>query len=185
MTDTTTSAPVDEPAEQPSLDPTGGPVPSPSPLWARVAFPVAVIALLAMAVGVLVFGGQRAEVVQPTGTGDPVVVAQFPLDGGSALRQTEVGADLRVGFDGRLTINGIAIPEAQMEGVIEPGSPEAALYEGNQLRPNNRNHVFFAPGPGKVIEKLRQGKITVTVNYFSDLQPEKNTGSKTWTFDVA
>ncbi|QXC63112.1 hypothetical protein KSP35_10200 [Aquihabitans sp. G128] len=181
MTDTSTSVPTDEPA--PPAEASAGP-PHRSGLR-RAVFPVVAVALVGLAVGILVWGSKRAEVVQPTSTGNLVVVAQFPLDGGSALRQTEVGADLRQGFDGRLTINGIAIPEKEMEGVLVPGSPEAVGYTGNQLRPNNRNHVFFAPGPGKVIEKLPQGKITVTVSYFKDLQPGKDAGAESWTFEVA
>lgn len=154
---------------------------SPAAVWGRRLLVAAVVVL---AVGILVVTGRRAQTTLPEGTGHAAVVSQFPAPDGRALRQTEVGADLRDGYDGRLTINGIAIPEAQMEGVLDPTSPEAAEYEGSQLRPNNRNHVFFQPGPGKVIEKLPSGTIRVTLTYFRDLQPSVGRGTVTWTFEA-
>ncbi len=48
---------------------------------------------------------------------DPaVIISLFPTSDAQALRQTEVGADLAQGYDGRLTINGVEIPEEQMDG---------------------------------------------------------------------
>ncbi|CAN5745229.1 hypothetical protein BH10ACT1_BH10ACT1_20890 [soil metagenome] len=184
MTDTTTSAPPDEPGDRTVEEPVEDPTPPRPKALTTWALRFVAVALLALAVGILVKGSQRAETAQPTTTGNFVVVKQFPLDGGEALRQTEVGAELQQGFDGRLTINGVAIPEAQMEGVIDPKSPEAANNASGLLRPNNRNRVYFSPGPGKVLEKLPQGKITVKVTYFKDLQPGTDQGAKTWTFDV-
>lgn len=180
MTDTTTSAPPDEPVEQVAPEPLPARR-SPLTTW---ALRLVAVALLALAVGILVKGSQRAETSQPTKTGNFLVVSEFPLAGGEALHQTQVGAELKPGFDGRLTINGVAIPEAQMDGVIDPASPEAANNDSGLLRPNNRNRVFFSPGPGKVLEELPQGKITVKVTYFKDRQPGTDQGSKTWTFDV-
>lgn len=171
------------PAEASTAPPSSGP-PRPDAVrrWARRGL----IALaLALAVGVLVWSGQRAETTPPESTGDRIVVNQFPLAGGRALRQTQVIATLRPGYDGRLTINGIAVPEEQMDGVVPNDSPEAVGPNGEQLiqlRPNNRNVVSFSPGPGKVIEKLPEGQVTVTVAYFRDLAPELDRGAATWSF---
>lgn len=165
---------------------TSTPVPPPSAA-SRWAWRIGPVLVLALAAGVLYLGSRRAEVTPPSGTGDPVVRALSPGDGAKALRQTEVGADLLDGFDGRLTINGTAIPEDEMEGVIDPSSPEAARLPpelADQLRPNNRNRVFFSPGPGKVIEKLPQGENVITVTYFRDGRPTVARGSLTWTIDV-
>ncbi len=145
------------------------------------------VAVLAVAAAVLYFGSSRAQTTQPTSTGDPVVQVLSPGDEAKALRQTQVGADLLPGYDGRLTINGQAIPEEQMEGVVDPSSPEAELLPpelADELRPNNRNRVYFAPGEGKVIEKLPQGETTITVTYFKDGLPTVGRGSLTWTIDV-
>jgi hypothetical protein len=158
--------------------------PKPASRW---LWRLAAVAVLALAAAVLYFGSSRAEVTQPTSTGDLVVTVLSPGDGAKALRQTQVGADLLPGYDGRLTINGLAIPEEEMEGVVDPSSPEAQLLptdQAGQLRPNNRNRVYFAPGPGKVIEKLPQGQTTITVTYFKDGLPTVGRGSLTWTIDV-
>lgn len=143
--------------------------------------------VVALAIGLLWLGNQRAEVTQPTSTGDLVVTKLTPGDGAKALRQTQVGANLLDEFDGRLVINGIPIPEEQMEGVVSPDSPERRGLDpetASQLRPNNRNRVFFLPGPGKVIEKLPQGDNEITVTYFQDGAPTLRRGSLTWTINV-
>ena len=74
-----------------------------------------------------------------------------------------------------------------MEGVIDPTSPEAKTLPPearDQLRPNNRNRVYFLPAPGKVIEKLPQGVNEITVTYFQDGAPDLKRGSISWTIDV-
>ena len=180
MTETLAEPAVDAPEPTPS--PPMGPSARSRWLWRLGA-----LAVVAVAGAVLVWAGSRAEVTLPTSTGDPVVRQLSPGDGAKALRQTQIGADLQQGFDGRLTINGVEIPEEQMEGVIDPTSPEAANLPPAQqdlLRPNNRNRVFFLPGPGKVVEKLPQGEVTITVTYFRDQQPSVGRGSLTWTIDV-
>ena len=173
---------VAEPVVDPAPPTTPGPSTASKWLWR-----LGVLAVLAVAAAILYVGSSRAEVTQPTGTGDLVVRQLSPGRDAKALRQTEVGADLQDGFDGRLTINGIQIPEEQMEGVVDPSSTEAArVPEGQELRlrPNNRNRVYFAPGSNKVIEKLPQGEVTITVTYFRDGQPQLDRGSLTWTIDV-
>lgn len=145
------------------------------------------VALLALGVWVFVVASDRAETALPTETGDPVVRQISPTDGSKALRQTQIGADLLDGYDGRLTINGVQIPEEQMEGVLDPTSPEAKTLPPevrDQIRPNNRNRVYFQPSPGKVIEKLPQGRTEITVTYFQDGAPTLKRGSISWTIDV-
>lgn len=171
-----------EPVVDPSPPTTPGPSSTSKWLWR-----LGVLGVLAVAAAILYLGSSRAEVTQPTGTGDLVVRQLSPGRDAKALRQTEVGADLKDGFDGRLTINGTPIPERQMEGVVDPSSAEAARLPGDQelqLRPNNRNRVYFAPGPNQVIEKLPQGDVTITVTYFRDGQPQLDRGSLTWTINV-
>ncbi len=180
MTETLADPAVD--ASEPPPSPPVGPSARSRWLWRLGA-----LAVVAVAGAVLVWAGSRAEVTLPTDTGDLVVRQLSPGDGAKALRQTQIGADLQQGFDGRLTVNGVDIPEEQMEGVIDPTSPEAAnlpLAQQDLLRPNNRNRVFFLPGPGKVVEKLPQGEVTITVTYFRDQQPTVGRGSLTWTIDV-
>ena len=55
-------------------------------------------------------------------------------------------------------MNGIAVPEEQMQGAIVPGSEayEQLSAEERALgpRPNNKNIVKFQPGKGKVVEEF-------------------------------
>lgn len=114
---------------------------------------------------------------------DGTVVALSPPEGAQALRQTAVGADLALGYDGRLIVNGIEIPEAEMDGARDPATVDAKDLAENGLRPNNRNSVYFKPGPGKVIEKFEQGTVTITLRYFKDRRPE-TARTVTWTIRV-
>ncbi|MEZ5178567.1 MAG: hypothetical protein R2746_09880 [Acidimicrobiales bacterium] len=61
-------------------------------------------------------------------------------------------------------------------------SPEELARYG--IRPNNRNRVFFKPGPGKVITSLPNGEVTVSVRYFKDRQAEARGRTVTWSFQV-
>lgn len=144
---------------------------------------LAIVAALAVAVGVLWYGGRRADdgVVRP---GDAVVVLQDPGPGTRAVRQTTVGAELEPGYDGRLSINGVAIPEEQMEGAIDPRSVSPDQLARYGVRPNNRNRVFFRPGKGKVLEELPQGDVTVTVRYFRERHDPAEARTLTWSFHV-
>jgi hypothetical protein len=159
-------------------DPVPGPLPRSS--WLRR---LAIVAALAVAVGVLWYGGRRADdgVVRP---GDAVVVLQDPAPGTRAVRQTTVGAELEPGYDGRLTINGVAIPEEQMEGAIDPRTVSPDQLERYGVRPNNRNRVFFRPGKGKVLEELPRGDVTVTVRYFRERHDPAEARLLTWSFHV-
>ena len=164
--------------------PTASTAPSRRATW---LWRLAALVVVALAGALLYVAATNGAETKQTDTGDLVVTKLTPGDGAKALRQTQVGADLLEGFDGRLTINGTPIPEAQMDGVVDPSSPEARSADPNQpvrLRPNNRNRVFFVPGQAKVIEKLPQGKNTITVTYFRDGAPSLQRGSLTWTINV-
>lgn len=177
MTNTSTESETDPvPAE-----------PASSPVMATWRWRLIVVAVLVAAGALFAYATTKADVTPPSSTGDLVVRKLTPGDDAKALRQTQVGADLLDGYDGRLAINGIEIPEEQMEGVVDPSSPEAARLDPDQpvqLRPNNRNRVFFLPGQGKVIEKLPQGDNEITVTYFKDGAPNLQRGALTWTINV-
>lgn len=150
------------------------------PTWLRRTVTVVVLgaalALAAWGMGVVETGGGQDEL-------DPAIVSLFPTSDAQALRQTEVGAELAQGYDGRLTVNGIEVPEAQMEGARDPSTVDPADLAKNGLRPNNRNHVFFKPGPGKVLEELQQGTVTITLRYFKD-RKEETSRTVSWSIRV-
>lgn len=176
-------ATADEPApETPQgTDSPARPGPSARSPWLRRG----VIAVLLLgAVAVLLLGGRNADTDGITTDRDPAIVSQFPMPGATALRQTEIGAELRTGYDGRLVINGVEIPEDQMEGAIDPNSVTPEELKRYGIRPNNRNSVYFQPGPGKVLTELPNGEVTVSVRYFKDRQDQARGRTVTWTFQV-
>lgn len=174
-------------ADEPSPDTSGATSaaaparPSPRSTWTRRGV---ILALLAGAVAVLVVGGRTADTDGVSADRDPAIVSQFPMPGATALRQTEIGAMLRAGYDGRLVINGVDIPEDQMEGAIDPSSVTPEQLRRYGIRRNNRNSVYFKPGPGKVITELPNGQVTVSVRYFKDRQAEARGRTVSWTFQV-
>lgn len=174
-----------DPIEGVDAPPSTGAVPVDIGGWPTWARRLAIAATLLIAVGVLAWGASRGQ----TGGGDAgrldaAIVALFPVDGAQALRQTEIGADLAPGYDGRLIINGIEIPEAQMEGARDPSTISAEDLAENGLRPNNRNRVYFRPGPGKVIEEYTTGPVDVVLRFFEEGQPGSTTRSVSWQIRV-
>lgn len=152
------------------------------PTWVRRS--IIAVALVGCAV-LLVWVNSRADVGTPERDRDPAIVAQFPAPGSRALRQTTVGAELKAGYDGRLTINGVAIPEAEMEGARDPAAVDPVDLAQNGLRPNNRNRVFFTPGPGKSIETFDTGSVIIQVQYFRERRATSTGRTVSWTIAVA
>ncbi|MCU1370528.1 MAG: hypothetical protein JWO77_1722 [Ilumatobacteraceae bacterium] len=168
---------IAEETHQPAL---AAPAPAPIGGWPdwlrRTVIGVSLIGALAVAVWMVASSnsGQNADLDRN------VVISLTPNDGAQALRQTEVGADLAVGYDGRLTINGIEIPEEQMVGARDAALVDPKDLAQNGLRGSNPNQVYFKPGPGKVIESFEPGPIDITLRYFKDGQPSKGTGTVSW-----
>lgn len=175
----------DAPTADPTLDaqpalpaPEGRP---PWPRWlVRTITAVVILAFLAFGWWGFTSGGSDADNSAIKGA----VIALSPPEGAQAPRQQAVGADLEVGYDGRLVINGIEIPEEQMEGARDPEKVDPADLAANGVRPNNRNFVYFRPGPGKVIEEFEQGPVTVQLRYFKEARENTTSNTVTWSFRV-
>lgn len=118
----------------------------------------------------------------PAAVEDPAVVSRMPEPTAHVLRQSSVGVELLPGYDGELTINGIRIPEDQLDGVIPPDSPAYDPKLG--LRPNTRNKVFFTPGPDKAINRYPTGEVTVTARFWSIADGPATARSISWAFFV-
>lgn len=167
--------------EQPAL---AAPAPAPIggwPDWARRTL-IAVVLLSALAVAVWMVGSSNSG--RDADLDREAIISLTPNDGAQALRQTAVGAELGVGYDGRLTINGIEIPEEQMEGARDPQTMDPKELAQNGVRPNNRNSVYFKPGPGKVIESFEQGPVDIVLRYFKDKQDGTSGGTVRWSIKV-
>ena len=138
------------------------PLPQPLLSWRRVA----IVAVLAVAAGCLVIAARSGGDTAREGV-DSAVVRYLPQPGGRVLRQSEVGVELEPGYDGRLTVNGVAIPEEQMSGAIVEGSEawDRLTEEQRRLgpRPNNKQRVFFSPGEGKAVSEFDTGEVRVDV----------------------
>lgn len=148
-------------------------------------FRILSIAALLVAAAIFAYGCNVGESADDA-TANAAIVEQYPAPGGRALRQTEVGATLALGFDGRLTVNGVAIPEEQMEGALDPDDPaNRSTIEEFGLRMNNRHRVVFRPGPGKVIEAFEQGEIQITLQYFPAGRQETEARTTSWTATVS
>lgn len=150
----------------------------------EIARRVGIVLALAFGVLLLVIAAGRDDTTVPSETGNARVVAQFPLPDAQAPRQTQVGVELVEGFDGRLTIAGTPIPEEQLDGARDPATLTEEQLRKFGIRPNNRNRLFFTPGPDKVLESIPEGEVTVVVTYFRDRQPDVDAGTYSWTFTV-
>jgi len=138
--------------------------PPPQPLFSLRR--LGIVAVLALAVGCLYIAGRSGGDTDPaavSGTGAAIESYQ-PSPGGRVLRQSEVGVVLKAGYDGRITIDGVAIPEEEMVGAIDPSNPEYDPEAGP--RPNNKSVVKFQPGPGRAVTEYATGSVEITVRYW-------------------
>ncbi len=93
--------------------------------------------------------------------------AVSPLPSSLQLRQTEIFVELDPKFTGALTVNGIPVPDDQLD-VIE-----------------GLNRYAFTPGEGKEIEELPPGRACVAVDYVPVEQAAAEGGSYRWCFNVS
>lgn len=114
---------------------------------------------------------------------DPAVLAEVPPPGSNVPRQSQVGAKLQPGYDGRISINGIEIPEDQMDGAVPTTSKEYDPRLG--VRPNRRELVLFTPGPGKVIDRYGSREVTITVTFWRIIDGPDDSRAVTWTIYVS
>ncbi|MGI9120190.1 MAG: hypothetical protein ACR2G7_08750 [Acidimicrobiales bacterium] len=101
-------------------------------------------------------------------TGD-AVERLVPSQGSQVLRQTEIGIDLAPEWTAVLLVDGKEIPEDQLRRV------------------DAQNQVFFTPGPGKEIEQLEAGTVSVTAMVWRPVAGETRADADVvrWTFQVA
>ncbi|HYI60582.1 MAG TPA: hypothetical protein VEW93_02125 [Acidimicrobiales bacterium] len=145
-----------------------------------------IAALLLVAVGCLVVAGRSGGDTDRRTDAQPAIASFTPAPGGRVIRQSTVGVILEQGYDGRLTINGTAIPEAQMEGAVVPGTDAYERLTEDQRRlgprPNNRERVLFRPGPGQAITELDTGEVQITVRYWRVADGEQT--ARTFSYSI-
>lgn len=144
--------------------------PLPQPLFSLRR--AVIFALLLVVVGCLVVAVQSGGGTDPADPSDAqtAIVSFTPAPGSRVIRQSTVGVVLEQGYDGRLTLNGTSIPEAEMEGAIVPGTEAYEELSPSERekgpRPNNKEQVLYRPGPGKAVADLGTGEVQVSVRYW-------------------
>lgn len=97
----------------------------------------------------------------------PAVTTVSPEPGSLQLRQTEIFVELAAAYTGTLSVNGVRIPEDQMQ-VIE-----------------GLNRYSFTPGPGREIEALPPGAACAAVEYHRIGDEQSPPASYRWCFSVS
>jgi hypothetical protein len=140
------------------------------------------VAVLALAVLCLYIAGRAGGDTDPGADGATAIESYQPTPGGRVLRQSEVGVVLADGYDGRITIDGVAIPEGEMVGAVSPESPEFDPEVGP--RPNKKNVVKYQPGPGKAVSEYATGSVEITIRYWRIVDGPDAATSTTYTVRV-
>jgi hypothetical protein len=132
--------------------------------WLR---PVVVSALLGFS-AFLLYAAVQGQAEEEPPIRRAGLVRVFPQPGTVALRQDAFGAELSFGYEGRLTIDRRPIPDDQLDKI--PGI----------------NRLSFAPGSGKEIESLDEGRHCVSLIYWRASESEEQAGQPfTWCFTAA
>ena len=155
--------------------------PLPQPLFSLRR--LVIVAILGVAVLCLYIAGRSGGDSDPVASDSASAIESYqPAPGGRVLRQSEVGVVLEDGYDGRITIDGVAIPEEQMVGAIDPTNPEYDPEAGP--RPNNKSVVKFQPGPGQAVTEYDTGSVEITIRYWRIADGPETATSTTYTVSV-
>ena len=127
---------------------------------------IGVSIVLAAAFAAIYVGFISAQDPEPTIARPSNVVSFSPGEGETALRQSRIHAELKPGYVGILVIDGIEIPEDQLEHL-----------EGS-------NHVGFTPGEGTDIEELKPGRRCATVVFWEPELGRATAESFGWCWQV-
>ncbi|MDQ4133591.1 MAG: hypothetical protein M3179_10395 [Actinomycetota bacterium] len=120
--------------------------------------------IAAAAVGGLVYVASESE-TGGTGSVRPAEVETVTPEGGNLdLRQVTIAADLAPGYTGYLEIDGVEVPEDDLQRV-------AAL-----------NQIILRPGPDSDYVELDPGSHCATVVYRRIGQPQEQPRSYRWCF---
>lgn len=131
---------------------------------------IVVTALLVVAVGLVWWAGAlRGDPPDPQLTDANVEQLVPPAGSPAVIRQARIGIDLVPGWTGVLQINGIEIPEDQLD------------------RNEPLNQVFYSPGEGKEIERLAPGDVVVNALIWRNAAGETRADARVvrWQFRVA
>ncbi|MGH9270181.1 MAG: hypothetical protein ACRDZ2_02800 [Ilumatobacteraceae bacterium] len=170
------------------VDDRADPGPPPTPPRRRLNRELLLISL-ALAIGLVLIGLGVLRSV----TGDEVTdlpdaieeIAPTP-DAEQVLQQTDVFVDLAEGYEGELTVDGVALETIRLDQLApldaEPGQqvevPPGAIFE-----PGNGT-LRFRPGEGTGIDSFEPGTHNVVVTFWRTAEGRDAARSYGWTFVV-
>jgi len=132
--------------------------------WLR---PLAITGVLAVA-ALSLYVGLQAKAEEPPPVRVAGLIRIFPQPGTVALRQDAFGAELEFGYEGRLEINGHAIPDDQLDRIA------------------GINRLSYSPGEGKEITALPEGRNCVDVYFWRASTGEASAGPpRSWCFTAS
>ena len=134
--------------------------------------------LVALGVASIVYGFASAQTGSDCVTDKASIERIEPGCGDRILRQSEVGADLRAGLRGELTIDGVVIPTFDVN-TATPSDTDRAKAQYDQ----GTGTILFTPRKGAPLEEFEAGQHTIVVTYWPIDQPNARS-SFTWSFSV-
>jgi hypothetical protein len=113
-------------------------------------------------------------------TGNPAIEGLLPERNAEVLRQTEIGIDLAPGYAAELVIDGVAIPEDEMNILRDVENPNASSSARGSFG-TTLNRFTFQPLEGRAIEELLGDRHCV-IAYFWPLSDPKARQAERWCF---
>jgi hypothetical protein len=126
----------------------------------RITFLILGVALIVIVAGAIALAPDGRTTALPD-----AVDSYAPVDGATVLRQTQLVIDLGVGYAIDLMVDGVAIPDAELDIV-----PQTGLFT-------------WTPGPGKTFEEWAPGFHAVAVTW-DRATGLPDPGSLRWSFRV-
>lgn len=122
---------------------------------------IGVILAALVGVSVLYFVKAPGSSNEPVST---VIESITPANGDKTLQNGQLKVDLLTGWDARLTIDGVPIPDDELSKVAPLGT------------------ITFQPGPGKALESFPAGQNCVVMTYWQIATGPDNSFTKSWCF---
>ena len=135
---------------------------------------VVITLLLALAGFTFVFAFTLGE--DPPAPASEAVELLIPQPNAVVLKQNEVGVDLKPGWLATLAINGVRIPEDQVNCRDECPPPDIGV--------DPLNRFVFTPGEGKELEELPSGRACVAARIWRVGETEIDGHTVPWCFRV-
>lgn len=124
--------------------------------------------LLAIAFGIMYFASQSGQRSTSSATErHPAIESLIPANQADVLRQSNVGIDLTDGYLAQLTLNGVAIPDAELSG------------------DRGQGQFLFQPASGRAVETLASGLNCATATFWKASVGPNQSSVVTWCFTAA